>query len=86
MPVVPTSGDGLATYLGSGVLPGIGPVLARRIVQCFGDRTIEVLGQNPDRLREVRGVPKAGIGAIGAAWGEQRAMTEVMVFLQAHGA
>ena len=59
--VLPATRDGLERYLGSGLIPGVGPVLAKRIVDYFGDRTLEVLDEKPGRLREIDkiGVHKA---------------------------
>jgi exodeoxyribonuclease V alpha subunit len=83
--VLPATVEGLKRYLGSGLIKGIGPVTAARIVQRFGLDTLRVLDEEPRRLREVLGVgPKRG-ELIARAWEAQKAIKEVMIFLQSHG-
>jgi len=86
MPVVPTTAAGLARYLGSGFLPGLGAALAQRIVEAFGEKTMETLDKNPGQLACVKGVTAAKAAKIGAAWAEKRAVAVIMAFLQQHGA
>ncbi|HIQ05154.1 MAG TPA: ATP-dependent RecD-like DNA helicase, partial [Anaerolineae bacterium] len=83
--VLPATVAGIEKYLGSGLIKGIGPVTARRIVRHFGLQTLEVIENEPDRLREVLGVGPKRVRMIKRAWDEQRAIKEVMLFLQAHG-
>lgn len=85
-PTMPSTVDGLERYLASGVLPGVKAATAKKIVAKFGEQTIEVLDKTPERLKEVKGISKKKIEELKTAWTEQRAVTEVMVFLQAHGA
>jgi exodeoxyribonuclease V alpha subunit len=76
---------GIEKYLGSGMVPGIGPVMAARLVQKFGLSTLEVIDTQPQRLAEVEGIGKVRSEAIASAWAAQRHVREIMVFLQAHG-
>ncbi len=77
---------GLERYLGSGLIKGIGQGFASRIVAAFGLDALKVLDEAPERLAEVEGLGGKRARAIGEAWKEQRALRDVMVFLQAHGA
>lgn len=81
----PTGPEGIARYLASGQMRGIGPALARRIVAAFGARTFEVIEAEPHRLTEIGGIGRARAARIVAAWAEQRAVREIMLFLHAHG-
>lgn len=84
--LVPTTLNGIEKYLGSGLIKGIGEVTAQRIVEKFGLETLKVLDEEPHRLREVGGLGRTRADALVAAWQEQRAIRDVMIFLQAHGA
>ena len=77
---------GVEKYLGSGIVKGIGEAYAKRIVAAFGMDTLRVLDETPERLSEVEGLGHKRIASIAAAWKEQRALRDIMVFLQAHGA
>ncbi len=81
----PDTREGLERYLGSGLIPGIGPRFARRIVEHFGDDTLRVMDKEPHRLAEVPGLGQRRVQAALQAWAEQRALHDVMVFLQGHG-
>jgi exodeoxyribonuclease V alpha subunit len=83
--VLPATIQGIRRYLGSGLIKGIGPKMAERIVAHFGPATLEVIEQTPGRLVEVPGLGPKRTGMITAAWEEQRAIKEVMVFLQGVG-
>jgi exodeoxyribonuclease V alpha subunit len=83
--VPPTTREGIEKYLASGFVDGIGPVLAERIVDKFGEDTLDVLDAEPGRIREVEGIGKVRATKIGKAWDEQRQVRSVMVFLQSHG-
>ena len=83
--VAPDTQEGIERYLGSGLIPGIGPGLARRIVAHFGVDTLEVMDREPQRLAEVAGLGRRRVEAILQAWQEQRVLRDVMVFLQGHG-
>lgn len=80
----PSTINGIKKYLGSGLVRGIGPVMAERIVDCFGKSSLEVIENNPARLREVDGIGEKRIEMIKAAWAEQKEIRNVMLFLQSH--
>jgi exodeoxyribonuclease V alpha subunit len=82
--VAPSTIDGLGKYLGSGMVPGIGPAFAKRIVEAFGMDTLEVLDRAPERLAEVPGLGPKRAEAVAKAWAERRAVGAIMVFLQGH--
>jgi len=75
----------LEKYLGSGLIKGVGPKTARKIVRHFGERTLEVFEGDIDRLLEVPGIAHKKLEVIRAAWREHRAVRDVMMFLQGHG-
>jgi exodeoxyribonuclease V alpha subunit len=83
--VAPATLEGLRRYLGSGLIKGIGPELASRIVERFGIETLEVLDRDPARIGEVQGIGQSRARAVRDAWTAQRAVREVMVFLQGYG-
>jgi hypothetical protein len=83
--VLPATIQGIRRYLGSGLIKGIGPKMAERIVGHFGPATLEVIEQDPGRLVEVPGLGPKRTAMITAAWAEQQAIKEVMVFLQGVG-
>jgi exodeoxyribonuclease V alpha subunit len=83
--VLPATVQGIQRYLGSGLIKGIGPKLAERIVGHFGVDTLQVIEEDPGRLVEVPGLGPKRTSMIGAAWEEQKAIKEVMVFLQGVG-
>src|SRR5499427_4584062 len=80
----PATVTGIQKYLGSGLIKGVGPVTARRIVEHFKEKTLEVIEGDISRLREVKGVSRKRVEMIQRAWEEQRAIKEVMLFLQSH--
>ncbi|MGH9938299.1 MAG: helix-hairpin-helix domain-containing protein, partial [Blastocatellia bacterium] len=80
----PATIAGIQKYLGSGLIKGVGPVTARRIVEHFKERTLEVIESEISRLGEVKGVSRKRVEMIQKAWEEQRAVKEVMLFLQSH--
>jgi exodeoxyribonuclease V alpha subunit len=81
----PATLTGLEKYLGSGLIKGIGPVTAKRIVTHFGLETLDVIEQSCSRLSEVPGIGHKRVAMIEAAWAAQKAIKEVMLFLQGHG-
>jgi exodeoxyribonuclease V alpha subunit len=83
--LAPTTLGGIEKYLGSGLIKGIGGRTAQRIVKQFGLDTLKVLEEQPHRLREVAGLGRSRAEQLVASWNEQRAIRDVMVFLQAHG-
>ncbi|MFD9307499.1 ATP-dependent RecD-like DNA helicase [Streptomyces sp. NPDC060048] len=83
--LLPATIQGIRRYLGSGLIKGIGPKIADRIVEHFGTDTLDVIEEQPKRLIEVPGLGPKRTKLIGAAWEEQKAIKEVMVFLQGVG-
>lgn len=83
--IEPSTLVGIEKYLGSGLVEGIGKVMAARLVARFGLDTLEVIEHHAERLTEVEGIGRVRSQRIRAAWAEQRAIKDVMVFLQAHG-
>jgi exodeoxyribonuclease V alpha subunit len=82
---VPATVLGIEKYLGSGLVKGIGPVMAKRIVKLFKEETLDIIEKDTDKLAEVEGIGKKRIGMIKKAWAEQKEIREVMLFLQSHG-
>jgi len=82
---VPANVQGIEKYLGSGLIKGIGPVIAKRVVKMFKEKTLEIIESEIDRLAEVEGIGPKRIGMIRRAWEEQKEIREVMIFLQSHG-
>jgi exodeoxyribonuclease V alpha subunit len=83
--VLPATAAGIQKYLGSGLIKGIGPVMAERMVAYFGVDIMHVIEDQPDRLIEVDGLGPKRTAMIAAAWAEQKAIKEVMIFLQGVG-
>jgi exodeoxyribonuclease V alpha subunit len=81
----PTSIDGIEKYLSSGMIRGVGPVYARKMVKAFGEKVFDIIEAEPDRLREVGGIGPVRAQRITAAWAEQKVVREIMVFLHSHG-
>jgi exodeoxyribonuclease V alpha subunit len=77
---------GLERYLGSGMIPGIGPAFAKRIVSAFGMDSLTMLDHEPERLRLIPGMGERRIEEVKKAWASQRAISNVMLLLQTHGA
>jgi exodeoxyribonuclease V alpha subunit len=81
----PSSIDGIEKYLGSGMIRGIGPVYAKKMVKAFGEKVFDVIEAEPDRLREVTGIGAVRAKRITDAWAEQKIVREIMVFLHSNG-
>ena len=81
----PTSIEGIEKYLASGMIRGIGPAYAKKLLRAFGDKVFDVIEMQPARLREVDGIGPVRAGRIVAGWAEQKAVREIMVFLHSHG-
>src|SRR6185436_4440884 len=77
--------DGIEKYLGSGMIRGIGPVYAKKLVRVFGEKVFETIEAEPERLREVSGIGPVRARRISDAWAEQKVVREIMVFLHEHG-
>jgi len=81
----PTSVEGIEKYLGSGMIRGIGPVYAKKMVKAFGEKVFDIIEAEPDRLREVAGIGAVRAKRITDAWAEQKIIREIMVFLHSNG-
>jgi exodeoxyribonuclease V alpha subunit len=81
----PTSSEGIEKYLSSGMIRGIGPVYAKKLVHAFGDKVFDVIEAEPNRLQQVEGIGPVRAERIVAAWAEQKVVREIMVFLHSHG-
>ena len=81
----PATLEGVKRYLGSGLLSGIGPKLAERIVDHFGAETLEIIDEHPERLKEVPDIGKKRMRTIVQAWEDQRQIKEIMIYLHSHG-
>src|SRR5678816_3757359 len=81
----PTSVDGIEKYLSSGMIRGVGPVYAKKLVRAFGEKVFDVIETTPDRLREIDGIGPVRAASILSAWAEQKIIREIMVFLHSHG-
>jgi len=81
----PTSIDGIEKYLGSGMIRGIGPVYAKKLVRAFGEKVFDTIEAEPERLREVTGIGPVRAKRITDAWAEQKVVREIMVFLHENG-
>jgi exodeoxyribonuclease V alpha subunit len=83
--VLPATAQGIRKYLGSGLIKGVGPRTAEKIVAHFDTATLDVLESDPSRLAEVPGIGGRKTALIARAWAEQKSIKEVMMFLQGHG-
>ena len=83
--ITPTSTEGIKRYLARGMIRGIGKEMAKRIVETFGDKTLEVIDTCSARLCEVKGIGEKRRLQIKSSWSEQRGIREIMIFLQANG-
>ncbi|MBN1993448.1 MAG: ATP-dependent RecD-like DNA helicase [Anaerolineae bacterium] len=81
---MPATVEGIKRYLGSGLIKGVGPVMAKRIAEKFGPYTIEVIEHNINRLAEVDGIGPKRVKMIAHAWEAQKQIKEIMLFLQSH--
>ncbi len=83
--LLPSTAAGIEKYLGSGLVRGLGPKMAARLVTRFGLETLDVVERAPERLQEVEGIGPVRAARIQAAWAEQKSVRDVMIFLQGHG-
>src|ERR1700747_1846335 len=81
----PTTVEGIEKYLGSGMIRGIGPVYAKKLVRAFGESVFDIIEQEPGRLREVTGIGPKCAERIIAGWAEQKVIREIMLFLHSNG-
>jgi len=83
--LVPNTIEGIEKYLGSGLIDGIGPTYAKRLVQAFGSETLRVIDESPAKLRQVPGIGRKRAEQIRASWETHKEVQAIMVFLQGHG-
>jgi exodeoxyribonuclease V alpha subunit len=83
--VLPATVKGIERYLGSGMIKGIGPVMAQRLVSTFGEKTLDIIENSIEMLLEVPGIGEKRVEMIRHAWEEQKEIRDVMVFLQGQG-
>ena len=83
--ILPSTVEGIRCYLGSGLIKGIGPRMAERIVEEFGEHTLDVLDESPDDLLNVRGISAKLLDSIKISWNAQKEFRSVMMFLQSGG-
>ena len=83
--LTPTTVEGIQRYLSSGLVKGIGPVMAKRLTDRFGAETLEIIESQPDRLSEVEGFGPSRIAKLRARWDEQREIRRILIFLQEYG-
>src|SRR5687767_4964555 len=76
----PSTPEGIEKYLGSGVIKGVGPHFAQKLVAAFGDKVFDVIEQEPKRLRDVAGIGPTRLERITAGWSDQREVRKIMVF------
>src|SRR6516165_2160792 len=81
----PTTVEGIEKYLGSGMIRGIGPVYAKKLVRAFGESVFDIIEQKPGRLREVTGIGPKRAERITAGWADQKVIREIMLFLHSNG-
>jgi exodeoxyribonuclease V alpha subunit len=81
----PSSIEGIEKYLASGMIRGIGPIYARKMVKAFGEKVFDIIEAEPARMREVEGIGPVRARRITTAWAEQKIVREIMVFLHSHG-
>ncbi|WEQ52573.1 ATP-dependent RecD-like DNA helicase [Komagataeibacter oboediens] len=81
----PTTVEGIERYLGSGMIRGIGPVYAKKLVKAFGEAVFDLIEQEPGRLREVTGIGPKRAERIVAGWADQKVIREIMLFLHSNG-
>lgn len=85
LPILPSTDRGVEKFLSSGLITGIGPVLAKRIIRHFGTKTMEVLSKTPDKLKEVEGIGVIKLQEIKKSWNEHEDIRDLIIFLQEHG-
>ena len=83
--IAPTTLEGIEKYLGSGMVRGIGPHLAKKLIKAFGDQVFEVIEKTPKRLTELEGIGRKRQKNIVKAWAQQKSIRDIMVFLQSYG-
>ena len=83
--IAPTTLEGMEKYLGSGMVKGIGPHFAKKLVKAFGLEVFDIIEEQPEKLQTLEGIGKKRTATITNAWHDQKVVREIMVFLQSHG-
>ncbi|MFD3158236.1 ATP-dependent RecD-like DNA helicase [Haloimpatiens sp. FM7330] len=83
--VIPTSAEGIEKYLSSGIISGVGTVTAKKIVQKFGEKTLDILDNEIERLKEIEGIGEKKVDIIKQSYHKNKAIRNIMVFLQKYG-
>lgn len=83
--IPPTTLEGIEKYLGSGLIRGIGQHFAKILIKAFGEQVFEIIENTPERLSELSGIGEKRTNMILASWAEQKAVRDIMIFLQSHG-
>lgn len=81
----PTTVKGIEKYLSSGMVKGIGPHFAKKLVKAFGDQVFDIIENDPDQLKTLSGIGETRVASVVESWHEQRSVRDIMVFLQSHG-
>ena len=84
VPILPASVKGIEKFLSSGLIKGVGPVLAQRIIKKFGEKTIDIISKKPDKLKEVEGVGAVKLKELKKSWAENQNIRDLIIFLQEH--
>ncbi|MQY57420.1 AAA family ATPase, partial [bacterium] len=84
LPILPASVKGIEKFLSSGLIRGVGPVLAQRIIKKFGAETIDIISKKPDKLKQVEGVGEVKLKEIKKSWAENQNIRDLIIFLQEH--
>ena len=83
--VAPSTIEGMEKYLGSGMIKGIGPHFAKKLIKAFGEEVFEIIENDPERMLELPGIGRKRMSSVSAGWAEQKVVREIMVFLQSYG-
>lgn len=83
--IAPSTVEGMEKYLGSGMIKGIGPHFAKKLMKAFGEEVFEIIENNPERMLELPGIGRKRMSMVSAGWAEQKVVREIMVFLQSYG-
>ena len=84
VPILPASVKGIEKFLSSGLIKGVGPVLAQRIIKKFGEKTIDIISKTPDKLKKVEGVGDVKLKELKKSWAENQNIRDLIIFLQEH--
>ena len=82
---LPATVEGIEKYLGSGLVKGIGPAYAKRIVSAFGFETLDIIENEPEKLLTIHGIGRGRVDRIRKSWADQKEIKDIMIFLQGHG-